>query len=127
MGFRKKKKVEEVIAENTAEVAEKPAEEEVVTGEIEAVEEPVEEVKDEILPLDDSEEPVKEEAPKVETDIRVGNKVLIKVPRDYAGRPITVDDFSFYTVYAIEGDKVQLRGQFGRILFVKLSNIKKIK
>lgn len=120
MGFRKKKKVEEEVIEEVKE------------------EEAVEEVEDEILPLDEDETPddsketgdiedIKEEAPKAETDIRVGNKVLITVPRDYDGRPITVDGFSFYTVYAIEGDKVQLRGQFGRILFVKLSSIKKIK
>lgn len=121
MGFRKKKKVEEEVIE-----------------EVKEEEEPVEEVKDEILPLDEDETPddsketgdiedIPAEVPKVETDIRVGNKVKIKSPRDYDGRLITVDEFSSFTVYAIEGNKVQLRGPFGRILFVRLSNIKKIK
>lgn len=119
MGFRKKKKVEEEVIEEVKE------------------EEAVEEVEDEILPLDEDETPDDsketgdiediEEAPKAETDIRIGNKVKIKRPRDYDGRPITVDEFSSFTVYAIEGNKVQLRGSFGRILFVRLSNIKKIK
>ena len=120
MGFRKKKKVEEEAIEEVKE------------------EEAVEEVEDEILPLDEDETPddsketgdiedISVEAPKVETDIRVGNKVKIKSPRDYNGRLITVDEFSSFTVYVIEGNKVQLRGPFGRILFVRLSNIKKIK
>jgi hypothetical protein len=120
MGFRKKKKVEEEVIEEVKEEEEK-------------------EVEDEILPLDEDETPddsketgdiedILVEAPKVETDdIRVGNKVKIKSPRDYEGRLITVDEFSSFTVYAIEGNKVQLRGPFGRILFVRLSNIKKIK
>lgn len=119
MGLRKKKKaVEEEVKVEELEVVEE-AEELEEGGDIDAIDDiNVEEVEiEEVENL--------EEAP-VESDIRIGNKVTIKVPRDYNGRPITPDMFAFYMVYAIDGDKVQLRKQSGGLLFVNINNIKKI-
>jgi hypothetical protein len=123
MSLRKKKKVveEEVVVEEPVVAEEVEEEAEVLEegGDIDAIDDiNVEEVEaEEVENL--------EEAP-VESDIHIGNKVTIKVPRDYDGRPITPDMFALYTVYAIDGDKVQLRKQSGGILFVNINNIKKI-
>lgn len=101
MGFRRRKKVEEVT-EVAKDVSTETVEDKVVTGELEATEEV-----------------------KVETDIRVGNKVRILKPIDAEGRPLKVDLFDTYLVYAINGNVAQLRKQHV-IIFVKLSNIKKV-
>ena len=119
MGFRKKKKVEEVVEEEKVEEIPVEETEEVITGEIEAeepaVEPEVEEVKEE----------AKEELPAEEPEIRIGSKVRILRPVDFEGRPLSVDMFDQYTVYAVTDGVVQLRKQHV-IIFVKLSNIKKV-
>ena len=124
MGFRKKKKVEEVVEEEKVEEIPVEEAEEVITGEIEAEEPAVEpEVEEEVK--EETEEEVKEELSAEEPEIRIGSKVRILRPVDFEGRPLSVDMFDQYTVYAVTDGVVQLRKQHV-IVFVKLSNIKKV-
>ena len=131
---KKKKKVEEEVVE-LKEVQEEPTEpileEDLDGGDIGLVEEVIIEATDEvpkdakiveevvIEPVDKIEEPKEEE-------FRFGDKVTMRVARDYNNKRLDVDIFDPYTVYAIEGDKVQLR-KGHLIIFTKLSNIRKQK
>ena len=69
------------------------------------------------------EEPLREAT--IQTDIHIGNDVIVKSLRDYNGRILDLDMFDSYKVYAITGDKVQLRKQ-NLIIYTKISNIEKI-
>ena len=112
MSLRKKKKIEEEVKEEVIEEQPTDQTDEEVTevevgGDIE---------EDDELVIEDNEEV------EVSSEFRVGNKVTLKAMVDYNGRRLEDVEDEVYTIYAIEGDKVQLR--YGRVIFfVKITNL----
>lgn len=114
MSLRKKKKIEEEVKEEVIE--EQPEEIEVEEPEVEIEGGDIEETDE--LVIEDNEEP------EVSSEFRVGNKVTLKAMVDYNGRKLEDVEDEVYTIYAIEGDKVQLR--YGNLIFfVKITNLNK--
>ena len=109
--MKKKKKIEEEVIEEVKE--EEPEVVEVEEPEVEAGGDAEEEAE---LVIEDNEEE------EISTEFRVGNKVTLKAMVDYNGRRLEDVEDEVYTIYAIEGDKVQLR--YGRVIFfVKITNL----
>lgn len=103
--FKRKKKIEEEVKEEVVE--------EETGGDAEEEAELVIEEEDGV-----TEETVEVPA----SEFRVGNKVRLKAMVDYGGRRLEDVEDEVYTIYAIEGDKVQLR--YGRVIFfVKITNL----
>jgi len=106
--LKRKKKIEEEVKE------------EEVVEEVEAGGDAEEDVE---LVIEEEVEAIEEKAAEAPaSEFRVGNKVRLKAMVDYGGRRLEDVEDEVYTIYAIEGDKVQLR--YGRVIFfVKITNL----